>query len=184
MRLLVLVFGLALAVAGSAAADPAGDARDVLVKYFAAVKAGDWGGMYDVMAEESRGGQSRDQFRTAREGGLGAELGKAVQTRATYRVGAVRIAEGGKSATADVSIRLPDLRSGSAGGMPSPDQVARAPLHDLERSMQLVVENGAWKVVRPKAALSPEQQERFHKAVRDSQERRRQAQPPAPEKPD
>jgi hypothetical protein len=163
-----------------AAGDPPAAAKEALVRYFAAVKAGDWAGMYDLMSEGSRGSESREQFVRAREGGLGASLGKAIQARATYEVGAIRVLEDGKRASADVTLRLPDLRSNTSGSMPTPEAVAAAPLHDLQRSMELVVEQGVWKVVRPRAALSPQARERFDKAAKESTERARENQTPAP----
>ena len=182
VRRLALALLLALGLAGRACADPRSDARAALTKYFAAVKAGDWGSLYDLITQESHGGQSREEFVRTREAGPGAELGKAFQARMTYEVGEVRVAAGGTSASGDVKMRLPDL-SGNTGGIPTPAQVAQAPLRDAQRTLQLVVENGAWKVVRPKPQLSQEQQERLQRAAHESAGRPAPA-PTPPGKPD
>jgi hypothetical protein len=176
--LLAAALGALLATPATAA-DPQAEARQALVRYFAAVKAGDWAAMYDVISRESRGEQSREEFTRAREGGLGADLGKAIQARASYEVGAVELLEGGNRASAQVTMRLPDLRSNTSGAMPTPEAVAAAPLHDLQRTMELVVEHGAWKVVRPRAALRPQARERFERPAKESAERARQQQTPA-----
>src|SRR5262245_13863669 len=164
---------LALGAAAPAAADPQADARAVLVAYFAAVKSGDWGAVYDVISEESRGGQTREEFARTRQSGLGAELGKVIQARASYAVGAVQVAADGKSAEGAVQLRLPDLGS-DAGVLPTPERVDQAPLREQQRAFQLVLEGGAWKVVRPKARFSAEALERLQKA-KQAAERAREA---------
>jgi len=167
---------LALGAAAPAAADPQADARAVLTAYFAAVKSGDWGAVYDLVSQESRGGQSREEFVRTRQSGLAAELARVIQARASYAVGAVRIAEGGKSGAADVTLHVPDL-STDAASIPTPESVSRAPLREQQRTLELVLEGGAWKVVRPKARFSPEALERLRKA-KEAVERQRAA--PAP----
>jgi hypothetical protein len=173
-RIVLQAFLAALATARAVAGDAQVEARAALAGYFTAVKAGDWGAIYDRITQESRGGQSREEFTRAREGGLGAELGKAIQARASYEIGAVQVAEGGETATGEVTIHLPDLRGGS-GSLPTPSDIERAPLHSLQRSMQLAREGGAWKIVRPRASLSPEAMERLQRAARDSIERSRES---------
>ena len=171
-RTLIPLLLLALGAAAPAAADPSAGARSVLTAYFAAVKSGDWGGVYDVISEESRSGQSREEFVRTRQSGLGAELGKAIQARASYTVGAVQVAADGKSAEAAVQLRVPDLSEG--GAIPTPERIGQAPLRDQQRTLQLVLEGGTWKVVRPKARFSPDAMERLQKA-REEVERARKA---------
>jgi hypothetical protein len=167
---------LALGAAAPAGADPQADARAVLTAYFAAVKAGDWGTVYDLVSQESRGGQSREEFARTRQSGLGAELGKVIQERASYAVGALQVAADGKSAEAEVRMRVPDLSS-DPGVIPTPERVSHAPLRDQQRTLQLVLEGGSWKVVRPKARLSSDAMERLQKAREEDERARRAGEP-------
>jgi hypothetical protein len=138
---------LLLACSGDPAPRHSADAQATLEAYLAASEAEDWPGLYALIAEESLEGQTPEAFTEQQERGSSA-LSRAIQSRTRTEIVGVTI--DGDRAKAHVQMELPDLRAVfTPSGRPSTVAVKNAPLRQVEREVDLVWEQGAWKVIRP-----------------------------------
>jgi hypothetical protein len=156
-----LLVALALAAGCQAPSDPALEARQVLERYYEANTAEDWPAVWSLISEESKAGQTYEQFLEPLKG-PGQVFSRAITARSSYEVLETRV--DGDEAEIEVLVRSPSLSETVTleGGL-SHAAIQEASLVDQQVTMSLVREQEGWKVRRKMA--KPED--------RDIRERRR-----------
>jgi hypothetical protein len=161
----LIVLSAWLGGSGCSPAPDAGDPRAALERYFAAARADDWEGFYQVVSSGYRAGRTAAEFSEWARSATPPFV-RAMTERTSHEIGEVHVE--GDRATIEVDLQTPNLQAiaGLENRLPSEEEVRAAPLVPARHTFALVREEGQWRVVlEPPAQPDPRLVERLERAA-------------------